>query len=98
MRIVRLSLSVLLVLFFSSVASALEFSGQSNSYLFSSETSDGTHQLPFYEYLNFNAEDLGSPSISFHFGGWYRYDFQDETFGTKSSSDLQYAYLRFTRD
>ncbi|HXY53530.1 MAG TPA: hypothetical protein VEM40_02535 [Nitrospirota bacterium] len=98
MRIVRPSLSVLLVLFFSSVASAVEFSGQSNSYLFSRETSDSTRQLPFYEYLNFKAEDLGSPSISIHFGGWYRYDFQDETFGVKSSSDLQYAYLSLKRD
>jgi hypothetical protein len=98
MRIVRLSLPVLIVLFFSSLASAIEFSGQSNSYLFSRETADSTRQLPLYEYLNFRVENLGSPSISFHFGGWYRHDFQDDTFGTKSSSDLQYGYLSFKRD
>jgi hypothetical protein len=98
MRIVRLSLSLLLVLFFSSVASALEFSGQSSSYLFSRETADQTRLLPFYEYLNFKAEDLGSPNISFHFGGWFRYDLKNESYGTKSTGDLQYAYLSFKRD
>jgi hypothetical protein len=98
MRIVRLSASVLLVLFLSSVASALEFSGQSSSYLLSRETADSTRLLPFYEYLNFKAEDFGSQNISFHFGGWFRYDLKNESYGTKSTGDLQYAYLSFKRD
>ena len=35
-------------------------------------------------------------NITFHFGGWYRYDLQDESFGeTKNTGDLQYAYLSY---
>jgi hypothetical protein len=87
-----------LLLFLSSAASALEFSGQSSSYLLSRETADSTRLLPFYEYLNFKAEDIGSQNISFHFGGWFRYDLKNESYGTKSTGDLQYAYLSFKRD
>jgi hypothetical protein len=98
MKILRLSAPVLLLLFLSSAASALEFSGQSSSYLLSRETADSTRLLPFYEYLNFKAEDIGSQNISFHFGGWFRYDLKNESYGTKSTGDLQYAYLSFKRD
>jgi len=95
MRIPRLAALMFFLLSFSSVASALELSGQSNTYLQSRETTDQTKLLPLYEYLNFKAENLGSQNISFHFGGWYRYDLKNESFGTKSTGDLQYAYLSY---
>lgn len=95
MRIPHLAALMFFLLSFSSVASALELSGQSNTYLQSRETTDSTRLLPLYEYLNFKAENLGSQNISFHFGGWYRYDLKNESFGTKSTGDLQYAYLSY---
>ncbi|HSA79155.1 MAG TPA: hypothetical protein VLG72_09895, partial [Nitrospirota bacterium] len=95
MRISRLAALMFFLLSFSSVAPALELSGQSNTYLQSRETTDQTKLLPLYEYLNFKAENLGSQSISFHFGGWYRYDLKNESFGSKSTGDLQYAYLSY---
>ena len=95
MRIPHLAALMFSLLSFSSVASALELSGQSNTYLQSRETTDQTKLLPLYEYLNFKAENLGSRNISFHFGGWYRYDLKNESFGTKSTGDLQYAYLSY---
>jgi hypothetical protein len=98
MRILRLAVLMVFLLSFASAASALELSGQSSTYLQSRETADSTRLLPLYEYLNFKAENLGSENISFHFGGWYRYDLENESFGTKSASDLQYAYLSYKPD
>ena len=98
MRILGLTALMVFLLSFASAASALELSGSSSTYLQSRETADSTKLLPFYEYLNFKAENLGSQSISFHFGGWYRYDLENESFGTKSTSDLQYAYLSYKAD
>jgi len=53
---------------------------------------DGTRYLPLYEYLNFSVGDASNDAVSFHAGGWYRYDLRNESFGTKSTGDLQYAY------
>lgn len=77
---------------------AVEILGQSRTYLQSRETTDSKNHLPFYEYLNFEANSLGFENVSFHFGGWLRYDFQEETFGKRSNSDLQYAYLSIRRE
>ena len=33
--------------------------------------------------------------ISFHTGGWLRYDLKGEELGRKTSNDLQYSYLSF---
>jgi hypothetical protein len=92
------SLLVFLFIILSSTAMALDLSGQSRTYLFSRETTDSTRLMPLYEYLDFRAEDPGSKNLSFHFGGWYRYDLQNESFGTKSTGDLQYAYLSYRGD
>ncbi len=99
MRILRLALPVLMFLSsFSTEASALDVTGQSATYLQSRQEFDSTRLMPLYEYLNFNADDLGSKNLSFHFGGWYRYDLKNESFGTKSTGDLQYAYLGYRAD
>ena len=71
---------------------AVDLSGQSRTYLQSYETTD-SRITPLYEYLDFRAEDIGTKAVSFHFGGWYRYDLQGESYNTKSTGDLQYAYL-----
>lgn len=86
-----LALSLLLSLI-ASGSWAVDLSGQSRTYLQSYETTD-SRITPLYEYLDFRAEDIGTKALSFHFGGWYRYDLQGESYDTKSTGDLQYAYL-----
>ncbi len=88
---------LLLLSLLSSAAWAVDLSGQSRTYLQSLETTD-SRLIPLYEYLDFRAEDIGTKSLSFHFGGWYRYDLQNESYGTKSTGDLQYAYLSVRGD
>jgi hypothetical protein len=84
-----------LLLAYSSSVTALDLSGQSRTYLHSRETTDSSRLLPFFEYLDFRAEDIGSKNVSFHFGGWLRHDLREESAGnTRANSDLQYAYLR----
>jgi hypothetical protein len=78
-------------------AFAVDISGQSRTYLQSRQDVDGTRYMPLYEYLNFSAGSSPSEDVSFHFGGWYRHDFQNELFGTASTGDLQYAYLSLRR-
>ena len=100
MRIFRLVLTVFAMLLpsLSTEALALDVTGQSATYLQSRQEFDSTRLMPLYEYLNFNANDPGSKNLSFHFGGWYRYDLKNESFGTKSTGDLQYAYLSYRAD
>ncbi len=97
MRIYRAVAPVLILLLSaSSGALALDVSGQSRTYLQSRETAASTRLLPLYEYLDFRAENFGGKNVTFHFGGWYRYDLQNESFGgTKQTGDIQYAYLSF---
>jgi hypothetical protein len=100
MRIFRLTLPVFAMLLpcLSTEASAIDLSGQSATYLQSRQEFDSTRLMPLYEYLNLNADDLGSKNLSFHFGGWYRHDLRNESFGAKSTGDLQYAYLGYRAD
>jgi len=93
MRSLRIAASLSLLVLLPFTASALDLSGQSRTYLQSRQGADGTHYLPLFEYLNFKAGAPDSDAVSFHFGGWYRYDLQNEAFGTKSTGDLQYAYV-----
>jgi hypothetical protein len=93
MKLLRPSIVVLLSLLFPLMASALEVSGRSRTYLMSRETVDSKHLMPLYEFLDFKAESSGTGAVSFNFGGWYRYDLQDESFNGRSNDDLQYAYL-----
>lgn len=92
------SVFVLFCILFPCAAPAVDFSGQSRTYVQSREAVDSTKLMPFYEYLNFKAENVGSQNVRFHFGGWFRYDLRNESFGSKSSSDLQYAYLSYRRN
>ena len=95
MRILTRFASALLVLVLPAASWAVDLSGQSRTYLQYREATDSTKLLPLYEYLDFRAGDK-SETFSFHFGGWYRYDLKDESFGKdKSTGDLQYAYLRY---
>jgi hypothetical protein len=92
---VSLFLSLLLSLPAVSPAAA-SISGDSNTYLQSRETENNKKILGAYEYLNFSAQDAGKETISFHFGGWLRYDLGDaQPFGSRTDNDLQYGYLSF---
>ena len=97
MRIVStvfLILSQLLLLPVSSPAAA-SLTGDSSTYLQSRETTDNTKILGAYEYLDLDVQNIGDETITFHTGGWLRYDLQGEDLGKRSNSDLQYAYLSF---
>lgn len=85
----------------SSIASALDVTGQSRTYLLSQESADSKQLMPLYEYLNFRvnnaADNLAQDSVSFNMGGWYRQDLKNESFNGRSNDDLQYAYLSIKR-
>ncbi len=74
-------------------AANLSLTGNSSTYLSSSEAADKSKILGAYEYLDFAVQNIGNEAISFHTGGWLRYDLQTEQYGKKSNSDLQYSYL-----
>jgi hypothetical protein len=78
---------------FSSPAASI--TGDSNTYLQSRETADSQKILGAYEYLDFAIQNLGNESISFHTGGWLRYDLNGEEFDKETAYDLQYSYLSF---
>ncbi len=82
---------------FPAVSSAVDVTGSSNTYLQSRETADKSNLLPLYEYLDFSVQNTPDGAFSAHFGGWGRYDLQDESFGKRSNSDLQYGYLSYKR-
>ncbi len=88
-----LALLVLCVLFMPNASYAASLTGNSNTYLSSREAADNSKILGAYEYLDFAVQNIGKETISFHTGGWLRYDLQQEEFGKKSNSDLQYSYL-----
>lgn len=90
---VSVILSLVLLMPFSSLAASI--TGDSNTYLQSKEIADGQKILGAYEYLDFAIQNLGNESISFHTGGWLRYDLKGEEFDNKTSNDLQYSYLSF---
>lgn len=95
MRLRAAAFAVLAFLIPFSSAYALDVSGRSRTYLLSREAVDSSDILPFFEFLDFRAEDIGARNISFHFGGWLRYDLRhDSAPGKDKNSDLQYAYLR----
>jgi hypothetical protein len=84
---------ILFLLFLPTVSPAVSLSGNSSTYLQSREAADSSKILGAYEYLDFAVQNIGNEAISFHTGGWLRYDLQTEEFGKKSNSDLQYSYL-----
>ena len=49
--------------------------------------------MPLTEYLNFKADNSARDSVSFNFGGWYRYDLRNESTNGRDNDDLQYAYI-----
>ena len=96
MRIALTAAALMLILLIvPSLSRAASLSGNSSTYLQSREDVDKTQILGGYEYLDFAVQDLGLETISFHTGGWLRYDFEGEDYGAKSTSDLQYSYLSF---
>ena len=74
---------------------AVGLSGDSSTYLQSRQLADETRVLGGYEYLDFMVQNLGSETISFHTGGWLRYDFEGKEYGKRPNEDLQYSFLSF---
>jgi hypothetical protein len=95
MKILLSAAMMVLVLCLPVSSPAFDFSGQSRTYALSRETVDGTKLLPFFEYLDFRADDVTVNDLSFHFGGWLGYESKEEIFGSKSTGDLQYGYLSY---
>lgn len=74
-------------------AAATDISLESRTYLPARGTDgENTHVL-LYEYLSFDAKDIVRPGVYLQAGGWGRTDLADETFGRKSNSELQYAFV-----
>lgn len=96
MKSFRMSAVVFSLCLFSlcNAALAVDLTGQSRTYLLTRETEDSSRYTPLYEYLDFKAESANTGAVSFNFGGWYRYDLQNENSNSnRSGTDLQYAYL-----
>jgi hypothetical protein len=74
-------------------AAATDISLESRTYVPMRGTDGGDTHVLFYEYLAFEAEDIVQPGLYLRVGGWGRADLADETFGRKSNSELQYAFL-----
>jgi hypothetical protein len=99
MRIRIVFSAVLAGILLSASALAADVSGRSRTYVLSREAIDKSDIMPFFEFLDFRAEDVGMKNVSFHFGGWLRYDLRDDSVpGKDKNSDLQYAYLRIRGD
>jgi hypothetical protein len=98
MKPTHLAASLILLLSLPTFAHALDLAGQSRTYLSARQSFDGTRYLPLYEYLDLDAQKIGDENVAFQFGGWYRYDTNgNEEYGTRSTGDLQYAYLDIRR-
>jgi len=92
---IAVSASLLVSLVLPAVSPAVGLSGDSRTYVESRETQDNAKILGGYEYLDFAVQDIGKETISFHTGGWLRYDLGEAESGSRSNSDLQYSYLSF---
>ncbi len=98
--LVRRAVSTMVVLLVSSlfipaISQSATVTGDSSTYVQSREAEDSSKILGVYEYLDFAVQNIGNETISFHTGGWLRYDLKEEEFGDKSANDLQYSYLSF---
>lgn len=91
------AVSLLVLMVLPSAALAASLTGNSHTYLQSREGASGSNLMPLYEYLDFMVQDLGSESVSVHFGGWLGYDLQDKSFGVGADKDrsLQYGYVSY---
>jgi hypothetical protein len=93
------AVSLLLPLLLAGTARAADLSVSSSTYLryYKQELASGNKNTfaPLYEYLSADATNLGGTSVAFHFFGWGRVDFADQTGTGKESGDLGSAYLEY---
>jgi hypothetical protein len=92
-RLLPVLAALVLYALFPAGAHAIVLDGASRSYLQTRETQGAADLLPGYEYFNFSVRDAGREELSADFGGWARYDFNQET----SANDVQYAYVSYQR-
>jgi hypothetical protein len=96
----RQLITVCVFIFICSVnAHAVDYDVQSRTYFQIRENADDDRLLPLHEYLDLDVNNIADKEISFHVGGWFRQDLNDnESFNERSSeSDLQYGYVSFER-
>ncbi|MDD5772667.1 MAG: hypothetical protein PHX78_04280, partial [bacterium] len=73
---------------------AFDFNSESKTYFSVRENGENQRNMPLYEYLDLDVNDIAKKDISFHFGGWMRQDLADKSFNDqKFDSDLQYGYF-----
>lgn len=72
-------------------AEAVSVSGRASTEVEWFDTAEGETAVPVYQYLLFNAKDLGAPGVDFRFYGRLADDVADET--EFADSRLYYAYL-----
>ena len=93
------AVSLFLPLLMTGTARAADLSVSSGTYLrsYKQELASGNKNTfaPLYEYLSADATNLGGTSVAFHFYGWGRVDFADQTGTGKESGDLGSAYLEY---
>lgn len=66
---------------------------ESRTYLPLRGTDGGDTHAPLYEYLAFDADELGTPGLYLRIGGWGRADLADETLDRTTNGELQYAFV-----
>ncbi len=86
-------IAAMLFLLVPGMARAMDYSGESSSYLMAREAFNGDHLVPFYEYLTFNVDNIAGQDLSFHINGWVREDLGDRRAEDRFNDDLNYAYL-----
>ncbi len=97
----RYIVAVLLLplVFLPEISGAADFSLSSKTYLlfYQREIPGNPTQnfAPLYEYLSADAGNLGGGPFSFHFYGWGRQDFREETGSGKTTGELGSAYVQY---
>lgn len=88
----------LLTFILPSSAKAVEYSGETRTYLMARETLSGDHLVPLYEYLSFNIDKINDKDFSFQMSGWLRGDLADKRSDNTFGDDLSYAYFNVGLD
>jgi hypothetical protein len=74
-------------------AGAAQVTLESRTYLPMYEDGNSKKHVTPYEYLDVDAEDLGTPGLFVRVGGWGRVDLATESYDKKSNSEFQYGFL-----
>ena len=79
-------------------AHAVDLQGRLTTLVYSQERFDvngDDTQVPLFQFVTLDAENLGNPDLSFHFDGFGKVDLQDQTYDHTLDGDITYAYLQW---